>query len=172
MAALATVPALLLILRLAMALMLYGFLGLAFMILWRSLRQGQIDNTPVPMPAMLVLEEEPEAEAAIGAPAGGGAPTTAGAATDTTEAQRCPLRTVTAIGRADDNTLVLQDPFASAHHALILWREERWYLEDLDSHNGTYLNGKRLTGPQPLASGDHIGIGQTILRFESHASVV
>jgi pSer/pThr/pTyr-binding forkhead associated (FHA) protein len=79
------------------------------------------------------------------------------------------LRSVTAIGRADDNTLVLQDPFASAHHALILWREGRWYLEDLDSHNGTYLNGKRLADPQPLASGDRIGIGQTMVRFESNA---
>ncbi len=132
------------------------------MILWRSLQQDQVDTTSVPMPAMLILEEEHDTETADAA-----TPTTAGASTIIP--RQCPLRSVTAIGRADDNTLVLQDPFASAHHAIILWREGRWYLEDLDSHNGTYLNGKRLAGPQPLASGDRIGIGQTVVRFESNA---
>jgi pSer/pThr/pTyr-binding forkhead associated (FHA) protein len=76
------------------------------------------------------------------------------------------LRPITAIGRAENNPIVVDDPFASAHHAIIIWREDHWWLEDLDSHNGTYLNEARVTQPATLASGDRIRIGQTVLRFE------
>jgi hypothetical protein len=169
MAPLAPIPALLLALRLILALILYGFLGLAFLVLWRSLQQGQVENAPAPTPAMLIVEEDYE-ETVAPSPSNGEAlpPTTADAVADT-KSSPVPLRLVTAIGRADDNVLVLEDPFASAHHALILWREGQWYLEDLDSHNGTQLNGKTITTPHPLVPGDRIGIGQTILRFESNA---
>ncbi len=133
---------LLLALRLLLALILYTFLGLAFWMLRRSLQQGEVEKYPSPTPAQLIWESEEETE------------------------ERCPAQAVMAIGRAADNTLALQDPFASTHHALILWREGQWWLEDLHSHNGTYLNEKQLTAPQPLASGDQIRIGQTTLRFE------
>ena len=75
------------------------------------------------------------------------------------------LRPITALGRAGDNTLVLDDPFVSAHHALVLWRDERWWLEDLESHNGTFLNGERVSSARPLTSGDRIRLGETQLRF-------
>ncbi len=124
------------VLRFLLAALLYLFLGTALFILWRDLRRGEA-APPAPPEAYLQLGEEPPLR----------------------------LRPVTALGRAEDNTLVLDDPFVSAHHALVLWREERWWLEDLESHNGTFLNGERLTAARPLTSGDRIRLGETRLRF-------
>jgi pSer/pThr/pTyr-binding forkhead associated (FHA) protein len=75
------------------------------------------------------------------------------------------LRPVTAIGRSSDNHIVIEDPFASTHHAVIVWRDQRWWLEDLESHNGTHLNDIRLTEPAVLNSGDVIRIGEKELNF-------
>ena len=70
------------------------------------------------------------------------------------------------IGRADDSTLVLTDDFASSRHARLTNRGGQWYVEDLGSTNGTYLNGEPLRGPQPLHAGDRIRIGDSLFTFE------
>jgi hypothetical protein len=57
----------------------------------------------------------------------------------------------------------------SRRHARILARDGKFYLEDLGSTNGTYINrGRRLLPgtPQPLADGDEIIVGKTFLRFQ------
>jgi len=57
----------------------------------------------------------------------------------------------------------------SRRHARILARDEKFYLEDLGSTNGTYINrGRRLLPgtPQPLTDGDEIIVGKTFLRFQ------
>ena len=71
------------------------------------------------------------------------------------------------LGRAADNDLVLDtDEFASVHHARIEPRRDGIWLQDLDSTNGTFLNGSRLTRPQKLTPGDVIRVGETDLRYE------
>jgi len=70
------------------------------------------------------------------------------------------------IGRAEDSTLVITDDYASARHARLVPRAGQWYLEDLGSTNGTYLNGEPLEGPQPLHDGDRIKIGDSEFVFE------
>ncbi len=135
----------LLALRLALALLLYAFLGVTLYTLWRDLRKEEPLPLALTTPAALRME------------------------TGTLTGQCTPLRPVTALGRAEDNTLVLQDPFASAHHTLVLWRDGQWWIEDLGSHNGTYLNGARLVVAQPLTTGDLIRIGETVLRFTIEA---
>lgn len=131
----------LLALRIALATLLYAFLGVAFYILWREIRRHEREPAAAHRPGVLTIEEGQDAGKSIS------------------------LRPVTMIGRAEDNTLLLDDPFASTNHALVLWREGQWWLEDLESHNGTYLNGERIERPRPLASGDHIRIGSNLLRF-------
>ncbi len=55
----------------------------------------------------------------------------------------------------------LEDPFASSHHARISRQGHTVVIEDLGSTNGTYLNDRPLTGPQPLHAGDRIRIGDS-----------
>ena len=134
---------LLLALRLGVTLLLYLFLGVAFYVLWQGLRQNEKTPVIAHMPAHIVIEAGEE------------------------QGRRLSLRPVTAIGRSHTNILVIADAFASNHHALILWRDELWWLEDLESHNGTFLNEQPIAHPMPLTSGDRIRIGATTLRFET-----
>jgi hypothetical protein len=69
------------------------------------------------------------------------------------------------IGRADDSTLVLTDDFASSRHARLTNRSGQWYVEDLGSTNGTYLDQQRVQGPLLVAPGQPIRIGQTAMEL-------
>jgi hypothetical protein len=89
-----------------------------------------------------------------------------GGTTELLPGQSFALGTVTGLGRALSNTVVIEDAFASNEHALLSWRGGRWWLEDLGSTNGTMLNGDRLTAPAIVATGDEIGIGAVRLRIE------
>jgi pSer/pThr/pTyr-binding forkhead associated (FHA) protein len=71
------------------------------------------------------------------------------------------------IGRADDSTLVLTDDFASSRHARLTNRGGQWYVEDLGSTNGTYLDQQRVQGPLLINPGQPIRIGQTALELRS-----
>ncbi len=76
------------------------------------------------------------------------------------------LDAVTSLGRDVNNTIVVEDSFASAEHAVLTFRGRTWYLEDLASTNGTYLNGSRIDGMAPIGYGDDIQIGQVRARLE------
>ena len=70
------------------------------------------------------------------------------------------------IGRNPDSDIVLSDPLASRQHARIAASDGRWFVADLDSLNGTFLNGERLTGEARwLGSGDGIDAAGERLRF-------
>ena len=71
------------------------------------------------------------------------------------------------IGRADDSTLVLTDDFASSRHARLTNRGGQWYVEDLGSTNGTYLDQQRVQGPMLVQPGQVIRIGQTALELRT-----
>lgn len=70
------------------------------------------------------------------------------------------------IGRALSNTLVLNDAQASRLHARIDFENGAWSLKDLNSRNGTFVNGTRVT-LQALRPGDQIVIGETLMVFQS-----
>lgn len=67
------------------------------------------------------------------------------------------------LGRAPNSTLVLEDDFSSGRHARIFQDQDHWLLEDLNSTNGTYLNGNKINGVKSLSSGDRIRIGRTVI---------
>jgi len=71
------------------------------------------------------------------------------------------------IGRADDSTLVLDDDFASTRHARISLRGSDWYVEDLGSTNGTYLDRAKVTAPLRVPLGSPIRIGKTVIELRS-----
>ena len=71
------------------------------------------------------------------------------------------------LGRADENDLVLDtDEFASVKHARIEPRRDGVWLQDLESTNGTFVNGAKVTRPRKLSAGDVILVGETDLRYE------
>jgi pSer/pThr/pTyr-binding forkhead associated (FHA) protein len=71
------------------------------------------------------------------------------------------------IGRADDSTLVLDDDYASTRHARLSLRGTDWYVEDLGSTNGTYLDRAKVTGPTKVPLGVPIRIGKTVIELRS-----
>ena len=65
------------------------------------------------------------------------------------------------IGRSSESGLVIRDDYTSTHHArLMLWSED-WVLQDLDSTNGTFLNGTRVSLPTPVPLNTPVRIGTT-----------
>jgi FHA domain len=69
------------------------------------------------------------------------------------------------IGRAEDSTLVLDDDYASTRHARITQQGQEYFLEDLGSTNGTYLDRARVTMPTPVPVGVPIRIGRTVIEL-------
>jgi len=69
------------------------------------------------------------------------------------------------LGRANDATLVLNDDYASTHHARIFPQDGQWIVEDLGSTNGTYLDRQKVIRPTPVPVGVPIRIGKTVLEL-------
>lgn len=69
------------------------------------------------------------------------------------------------LGRDDDNSIVIKDESVSAKHAKIKEVKGAYYLLDLASDNGTFLNSKKLLRPKPLYDWDEIKIGRTLFIF-------
>jgi hypothetical protein len=145
----------LLALRLLAVAVLYVFLAVVVLIIWRDLRsaartrpgEGERGQLPVDVPA-------------------GWLRLVASGDTSLPSAGAFALFPSTAIGRATENDVVLSDAWVSLRHARIERRDEEWWLSDLGSRNGTRLNGAPITIPVPLADGDVIGIGQMEMVFE------
>ena len=70
------------------------------------------------------------------------------------------------IGRANDIEVSLQDDYASGHHARLFPQGSRWFLEDLHSTNGTFLNGERLTRATVVEPGVPFRVGGTTMQLK------
>lgn len=138
------------LLRLGFFLVLYSFLGVLLLVVWRDLRAAAEQPTSkrrkTHAPGYLRVVNQGTTTFAAG--------------------DLLPLQPVTAAGRELSNDIVLSDSFASANHALFTYRQGCWWLEDLGSRNGTTVNGSRIQRPVPLDLGDIVGIGQVLLKLE------
>lgn len=76
------------------------------------------------------------------------------------------LDAVTTLGRDLGSSVVLDDPYASAQHAVLTFRGRGWFVEDLGSTNGTHVNGAPVAGVAMLGYGDEVQIGEIRLRLE------
>ena len=76
------------------------------------------------------------------------------------------LGPINSIGRNVNNTIYVEDDFASASHAMLTFRGRSWFVEDQGSTNGTYVNGHRIDRPVALSYGDEIMIGRVRMRLE------
>ena len=77
-----------------------------------------------------------------------------------------PLYAITTLGRDVNNAIVVDDEFVSAEHAVLTFRGRTWYVEDLESTNGTFVNGSPVESVAQLGYGDEIQLGQVRLRLD------
>ena len=71
------------------------------------------------------------------------------------------------IGRSSESGLVIRDDYTSSHHARLLLWGEQWMLQDLDSTNGTFLNGERVGAPVSVSVGAPIKVGATTFELRA-----
>ena len=142
-----------------------AFLVLLYLFIWRIVHAAARDLR-LPQESMILSPQQVAALLPSASPAALGRlvalPGSALAAGEVVTLGAHPLRA----GRSEDNDLVLDDDYASAHHARFEARHDGVYVEDSGSTNGTYVNGTRLDGQRRLAAGDVVRIGSTDLRFE------
>jgi pSer/pThr/pTyr-binding forkhead associated (FHA) protein len=87
--------------------------------------------------------------------------------TGSLKGQRLTVRTpVVNIGRADYNDFVITDESISTAHAKLQRREGVWILVDLESTNGSFIDGERVAGEAPLSPGSTVRLGEVSLVFE------
>ncbi|MCP4898830.1 MAG: SpoIIE family protein phosphatase [bacterium] len=67
------------------------------------------------------------------------------------------------IGRSSQADITVKDPYVSRRHARIFLSDEQWKVEDLESRQGTTVNGVEVAEPTPLLSGDVIGMANTVI---------
>jgi pSer/pThr/pTyr-binding forkhead associated (FHA) protein len=133
------IATLVLALRFALAIALYAFLGWALWTLWQELNhQGK----------KLASRRQPGITLFINAE------------NDKQGLRQFSQAEIT-IGRDTNCDLSMIDEALSAHHARIIFHHGQWWLEDLHSTNGTFLNREKLTTPAVLISGDEFKCGNT-----------
>ncbi len=82
---------------------------------------------------------------------------------DTEAGQEFSVDDVVVLGRSEQADIVIDDPYASEFHMRFVSDESGLVLHDLGSTNGTYVNGRRVSSPQPLVKGDAVQVGKTVL---------
>jgi pSer/pThr/pTyr-binding forkhead associated (FHA) protein len=133
--------ALVLSLRLGIAILLYGFLGWGLFILWRDLKEKGIGLAGRTVPALNLIVQRGQQK---------------------TE-RRVFMQAEILLGRDPACDLSLNDDAVSARHARLSHHHGQWWAEDLNSTNGTRLNQAPLITPTVLTTGDQVECGNTAL---------
>lgn len=130
------------------------------------------DLQPPAAPVMVAVPPSATPEPAAAAPGAGAAEAFGPVASfllrdGPRKGTRLPVRSFVAnVGRAEYNDVMLDDRSVSAQHAKLQRREGIWILVDLESTNGTFVDGERVVGESPLAPGSMVRFGDVQLIFE------
>jgi pSer/pThr/pTyr-binding forkhead associated (FHA) protein len=128
------------LLRLLLFIILYGFIGVVIWIIWQDIKSTrQLISLTLSAKGTLI---------------------------DTSNDQYYNVTPVTSVGRSAGNTVILQDTTVSMQHALITRRDAMWWLEDLESRNGTQLNSQPVKNPTVISNGDIVTIGRYNFNFK------
>jgi hypothetical protein len=134
---------LLLIVRIILAGTLYAFLGWALWTMWKELQIQSVGQASRRTPILQFLVELPEGNR-----------------------MQHFNKSEVLIGREATVDCVLADSTVSSRHALLSYHHLQWWLDDLDSTNGTFLNEEPVTSSVVLASGDRIRCGAIWIKVE------
>lgn len=132
---------LLLGLRVLAAVALYAFIGWTLYLLWRSLQQETVFLSSRKVTPLKLLIQ------------------TSGESSQTLRFSQGDIL----IGRDPECEVILDDVAASARHARLAYHHNQWWLEDLQSTNGTKLNNETVQTATIVVNGDTIQCGQTVL---------
>jgi pSer/pThr/pTyr-binding forkhead associated (FHA) protein len=138
------IATLVLLLRLILAVALYAFLGWALWNLFREFKQ-QGDKLATQKKPDIILSVQMAQDK---------------------ESVRQFSQPQIMIGRDTKCDLAIMDEALSAHHARLTHHHGQWWLEDLNSTNGTYLNHELLTTPAVVITGDHFKCGNTVFGIQ------
>jgi hypothetical protein len=130
------------VLRLVVLAALYLFLVMVIVAAWRELRPAAVERR-----RQALLEVLDPARARL------------------TPGDRLGLTSGVTLGREPGNGIRLDDESVSSQHAVVRLDGGRWWIEDLGSTNGTYVNDVRVTGRATLRSGDIVQVGRVRTRF-------
>ena len=130
-------------LRLILAIALYGFLGWALITLWQELKL-QANRLSIQKQPGITIETK------LGQ--------------DKVSKSHFSQNEVM-IGRDTNCELSVTDEALSAHHARIIFHHGQWWLEDLNSTNGTFLNQEKLIVPAVVITGDEFKCGNTFFNI-------
>ena len=133
-------------LRLILAATLYFFLGWVLFTLWKDLQQQG---------TQLAIKRIPGISLSV--------------ALGENILQRHFSQSEITVGRDPNCDLPLQDERVSAHHARLAYHHGQWWLEDLNSTNGTLLNNERLSIPAVVMTGDDFQCGNATLTIRIQA---
>jgi pSer/pThr/pTyr-binding forkhead associated (FHA) protein len=137
------------------------FLALLYFFIYRAMRSVVVDLRPA------TRAQAGRSQPAIKPKGGGKAPRSVAVIDERgSKVETIRLNGTLQVGRADACQVQVPDTYASAFHARIFSRDGGWFLEDLGSTNGTYLNQRRITSPAELRAGDKVRIGKTTLEFK------
>ena len=136
----------------------YLFLSLIFLFLWRAVRVMYLE-----IGGPRTVRSVARSPAAPTLKPGKAPDRLAVTAHDGSKPRTFSLDEELLIGRATKCRVVITDPYASQVHARIFRRDGTYYIEDMGSTNGTYLNRKKVSAPMPLRRGDRLQIGKTVL---------
>ena len=161
----------LLLLRIGFLVLLWAFVFAVVYSLRSDLFGVKVRRMPEPqaaaVPAAAVAAAPAKAPAAAAPPAKGGKATTATVTriiitSGPKSGLELPLGTeALTIGRSSESGLVIRDDYTSSHHARLLLWGDQWMIQDLDSTNGTWHDGARVTAPVPVLVGAPIKVGAT-----------
>jgi pSer/pThr/pTyr-binding forkhead associated (FHA) protein len=145
------IATLVLLLRFVLAIALYAFLGWALWTLLQELKQQGDKLATQKMPTMTLYFKIPEGKESI----------------------QNFAQSEIMIGRDTNCDLSMMDEALSAHHARLTYHHGQWWLEDLNSTNGTYLNHEMLMTPAVVITGDHFKCGNTVfdIRVEDNVDI-
>ena len=146
----------------ALSALKYGLFALLFLFIWRSMRW--------------VVRGLSVSEAASAAERGGrrraarpslpsGSSTLLVKGTADAKPRTVKLSASMTVGRAPECELRIDDTYASQQHARLFAKNGSWFVEDLGSTNGTFVNDQKLAAPAMLQPGDKVRVGQTLMEL-------
>ena len=139
-------------------ILLFGklvLIGLMYLFLFAVVRAG-----------LAVVSAGPSASGAYFAPTGAPWALLVDAGPAELKGVRVPLDTVVTIGRSPEADITIADSFVSNRHARVTPSAGGPIVEDLDSTNGTVVNGARISAPTTLRKGDALSLGDVVLKVE------